>query len=100
MSSSEESEHLDDPDFLSGYVYSFTPRDARSLRVAFRPARNANEVIPHIMANNRGICDNVSPNKLNISTYIFSQHSAGIRSPKCQPCFTPWKHKYYPIESK
>src|SRR4051794_20026843 len=64
MSNGEDSEHLDDPDFLSNYVSGFTPRDARSLRVTFRSATNANEVIPHLMPNNRGICDNVSPSKL------------------------------------
>ena len=61
MSNGENSEHLDDPDFLS-------PRDARSLRVNFRPGINVQEVIPYIMSTNRGICDNVSPSKLNTST--------------------------------
>ena len=68
MSNGEHSEHLDDPDFLSNYVSSFCPRDARSLRVNFRPGINVQEVIPYIMSTNRGICDNVSPSKLNTST--------------------------------
>ncbi|CAB4381111.1 unnamed protein product [Rhizophagus irregularis] len=56
MSSSEDtedSEHLNDPDFLSNSASKFTPRDARSLRVRFRSAENVGEVIPQIMPVNR-----------------------------------------------
>jgi len=45
-SSSEASEHLDDPDFLSDYASLFNLRDLRSLRVTFRSATQASEVIP------------------------------------------------------
>ena len=53
--SSEETEHLNDPDFLSDSASKFTPRDARSLRMRFRSAGNVGEVIPQIMLINRGI---------------------------------------------
>jgi len=45
-SSSGESEHLQDPDFLSNYASLFNLRDLRSLRVTFRSATQASEVIP------------------------------------------------------
>ena len=45
-SSSGESEHLQDPDFLSDYASLFNLRDLRSLRVTFRSATQASEVIP------------------------------------------------------
>ncbi|PKC00256.1 hypothetical protein RhiirA5_428452 [Rhizophagus irregularis] len=44
--STEDSEHLRDPNFLSNFVSLFNPRDRRSLNVTFRPARRVAEVIP------------------------------------------------------
>lgn len=44
--STEDSEHLRDPDFLSNSVRLFNSRDRRSLNVTFRPARCVTEVIP------------------------------------------------------
>ncbi|RIA97277.1 hypothetical protein C1645_752475 [Glomus cerebriforme] len=54
--SSENSEHLDDPDFLKDFVSSFGPRDVRSLRVNFRPGINVQEVIPY----------HIPPDRVNI----------------------------------
>ncbi|CAJ0632552.1 13845_t:CDS:2 [Entrophospora sp. SA101] len=50
-SGSENSEHLQDPDFLSNSASLFNLRDARSLRVSFRSAMQANEVIPNKNVN-------------------------------------------------
>ncbi|CAB5389950.1 unnamed protein product [Rhizophagus irregularis] len=51
-SSSGASEHLQDPDFLSNYASLFNLRDLRSLRVTFRSATQASEVIPpHLNVN-------------------------------------------------
>jgi hypothetical protein len=46
FSSSEDSEHLQDPNFLSDFASDFTTRDARSLKVTFRSATQIAEVIP------------------------------------------------------
>nr|CAG8512694.1 13711_t:CDS:2 [Entrophospora candida] len=43
---SENSEHLQDPNFLSKSASLFNSRDARSLRVSFCSATQVNEVIP------------------------------------------------------
>jgi hypothetical protein len=87
MPSSEASEHLKDPDFPSHYVSLFTPRDSRSLRVNFRSARNADEVILKLCQ----IIEVFVTMFLLISLIIqlkFCHHSTGICSPRCQLYFT------------
>ncbi|GBB85750.1 hypothetical protein RclHR1_01220046 [Rhizophagus clarus] len=78
MSNGENSEHLDDPDFLSDYVSSFGPQDVRSLRVNFRPGINAQEVIPYHIPPNRGVNrallqnENINIAQLSPNNYVKS----------------------------
>ncbi|RGB33887.1 hypothetical protein C1646_703352 [Rhizophagus diaphanus] len=99
-SSGGVSEHLDDPDFLSNYASLFNLRDLRSLRVTFRSATQASEVIPthlntiipqeaqdYILPNvNRAMLENlrlnVNPlsNNSIVKTFIHKLHQTVLNS--------------------